>query len=302
MNKSDVEMDMVILAYTNCQTINLPNGYTEMLNQRISQAKGKEHLDFYLKKRIAVIALFLICVFGVGVSFSSEHLFKGRGHSSHYTGKKDVKDIQTSEAEAEGVKTPKKQENSVDFDAEDVAIQMTMNLFQKQREDLQVVNKNDQVLDGETQPTQSYVSICSQSDQIQYTIQVDLKAQQVVGIDLEGDITNYATDISEDQELEQSLYAQAQTQNDIFTKKQYSGSRCYIQTTIDKDLGILQHGTVNYCFETTQDMISIISYSYTTNTFFQYRLLTKEAFEGWKNRMMQQCEDSKWEFVYREIN
>lgn len=46
MNKSDVEMDMVILAYTNCQTINLPNGYTEMLNQRISQAKGKEHLDF----------------------------------------------------------------------------------------------------------------------------------------------------------------------------------------------------------------------------------------------------------------
>ena len=50
MNKSDVEMDMVILAYTNCQTINLPNGYTEMLNQRISQAKGKEHLDFYLKK------------------------------------------------------------------------------------------------------------------------------------------------------------------------------------------------------------------------------------------------------------
>lgn len=299
MNKSDVEMDMVILAYTNCQTIDLPDGYTEMLNQRISQAKGKEHLGFYLKKRIAVIALFLMC--GVGVSLSSEHLFQEKGHSSNFRMKKDVKDIQTSGAEAEGTKTPKEQENSVDFDAEDAAIQMTMNLFQKKREDLQVINKNDQVLDGETQPTQSYVSICSQSDQVQYTIQVDLKAQQVVSIDLEGETTNYATDISEDQELEQSLYAQVQAQNDIFTKKQYSGSQCYIQTTVDKDLGTLQHGTVNYCFETKQDIISIISYSYTTNTFFQYRLLTKEAFEGWKNRMMKQCEDSKWEFVYREI-
>ena len=301
MNKSDVEMDKVILSYTKCQTINLPDGYIKMLNQRISQAKGKEHLGDIFKKRIAVIALFLVCVCGVSVSLASEYLFQGKNHSLNFTMEKDVQEIQTSGVEAEGTKTPKEQENSVDFDAEDAAIQMTMDLFQKQREDLQVVNKNDQVLDGEIQPTQSYISICSQSDHVQYTVQVDLKAQRVTSIDLEGDTTNYATDISEDQELEQSLYTQAQAQNDIFTKKQYSGSQCYIQTTIDKDLGILQHGTVNYCFETTQDMISIISYSYTTHTFFQYRLLTKEAFEGWKNRMMQQCENGNWEFIYREI-
>lgn len=388
MNKSNTEKDKLIFSYTNNQNINLPIRYTEMIESTLTREKNRNNPRFLTQKRVAIFALFFLCMAGTGAYASSNYILKRQQQLSDSAVEQYVTDIQNSGADADNFSRDLSQkeqerftqlekaytnegvfpernllvvdsENEIDnkrvcflaktstfylpieslsdedllelidfrymreyslskqenvtteqtsteppqnSDIEDIAMQMVTSLFNTNAADLLIQGNDFQTIkEGEHDFSQEHISIFNQANQIQYTITVDVKTKQVASIDLAGPDSNYADGISEDIELEQSLYATVFNQNEIFTQGQYTVNKCFIQTAVDNSSGNLQHGIVNYCFEMDQDMISVISYSYATKTFYQYRMFTQEGFEEWKNKHIEQCKKNNLKFDYTEI-
>lgn len=188
------------------------------------------------------------------------------------------------------------------LDTEEIATQMIASLFNINMADLLIQNKDVQTMKGDGYNfSQEHISILNQTNQIQYNIVIDLDTKQVSSIDLINSESNYADGFPENVELEQSLYSVAKMQNEIFVNGQYVVKKCFIQALIDDTSGNLQHGIVNYCFELDHNIVSVISYSYATQTFYQYRMFTQEGFEKWKKTHTEKCKERNLKFIYKEI-
>lgn len=190
-----------------------------------------------------------------------------------------------------------------DIGLEEMVVQLMAVLFDEERTDLNIESSELQnIQTGQNEQLQEYIKICNQADKTQYIVVYDTDENRITNISFEGKESNYADGMCRDAELEKTtLYDMAQMKNKVFTDEESLGDNCYVQTIVKEDTNCLQRGIINYCFELEHGMVSVISYSYVTETFYQYRLFTKESFEEWKNRHKEQCENDGFQFSYTEI-